>query len=119
GFAKLRQVTVQAYHLFADVAAVGKIGNLLSQPSRIDLDELTVAAQEFADAFLQTRAVSLNQSGRGVFNDGNKLLYSFDPLSHLLTQCFAFLGAHFFKLIKCLGERSFNTGNDIVAESIA
>src|SRR6266545_3488576 len=95
----------QPNHFFAHVAAVGKIRNFLGQPCGIDLDQLTVAAQQLSNPLLQSRTISINQSRRGVFDCRNESVYLIYPLRHFLPERLTFLRAHVFEFSKGFGER--------------
>src|SRR5215213_6074001 len=64
-FLKLRQVAAQTHHFFTDVTAIRQISNLLSQPNRIDLDDLAGAVQQFSNSFLQSQSISISEAGGG------------------------------------------------------
>src|SRR6266545_5763568 len=112
-------MTPQANHFLAYVAAVGKICNFLGQPCGIDLDQLTVTAQQLSNPLLQPRTISIDQSRRGVFDCRNESVYLIDPFRHFLPERLTFLRAHSFEFSKGFGERFLNTRDRVIAKPLA
>src|SRR6266550_571649 len=112
-------MTSEPDHLFAYVASIGEISNLLGQPRRINLYQLSITTQQLSYSLLQPCPVSVHQTGGCALYSGNQGIYPVDTFRHLPKERLSLLRAHAFEFVEPLGQCLFYPGHDLVAQRIS